>query len=99
MVYLDVTVFDRSGRIVTGLPKADFEIYDEGVPHEVAIFSDSRAPISVGVLIDASLSMTADRIKAALAAAAALGRSLQPQDLCSLASFNSSLHRLANWRP
>lgn len=98
-VYLDVTVLAPDGGIVTGLTKSDFEILDEGVPHDVAIFSDEPSPISVGVLIDASRSMTGDRLTAAITAAAAVGRSLQPQDLWSVAVFNSYLDSLIGWRP
>lgn len=94
-----MTVFDQSDTIVTGLTKDDFEIFDEGVKHDVAVFSDKPSPISVGVLIDTSRSMTGDRIAAAIGAADALGRSLQPQDLWSIATFNSSLRLRIDWRP
>lgn len=99
IVYLDVTVFDPTNAIITGLTQDDFEIFDEGVKHDVAVFSDQPAPISVGVLIDASRSITGDRMTAAVAAASSLGRSLQPQDLWSVATFNSALHTLIGWRP
>jgi Ca-activated chloride channel family protein len=98
-VYLDVTVIAADGTIVTGLTKDDFEILDEGVAHDVAIFSDQPSPISVGVLIDASRSMTGDRMKAAVTAAAAMGRALKPQDLWSVAVFNSYVDSLIGWRP
>lgn len=99
-VYLDVTVLDvKTNGIVTGLTRDDFEIFDEGVKHDVAIFSDAPSPISVGVLIDASGSMRGDRTTAAVAAAAALGRNLRPQDLWSVAAFNTRLFSLIGWRP
>lgn len=98
-VYLDVTVTGPDGAIVSGLTKDDFEIFDEGVRHEVAVFSAEPAPISVGVLIDASRSMTGDRLTAAITAAAALGRALTPKDLWSVAVFNSYLDTLIEWRP
>ena len=99
VVYLDVTVVDRSNAIVTGLTRDDFEIFDEGVRQDVAVFSDKPSAISVGVLIDASRSMTGDRIAAAIGAADALGRSLGPQDLWSVATFNATLRSLIGWRP
>jgi Ca-activated chloride channel family protein len=98
-VYLDVTVMDGAGGIVTGLSQADFEIFDEGARHEVAIFSNEPSPISVGVLIDVSGSMAGDRMQAAQAAAAAVGRSLQPKDLWSVATFSWRLDKLIGWRP
>jgi Ca-activated chloride channel family protein len=98
-VYLDVTVMDRDGAIVRGLTANDFKVFDENVEHDVAIFSDAPQPISVGVLVDASRSMIGDRITAAIAAAAAVGRALQPQDLWSVAVFNYHWQSLIGWRP
>lgn len=98
-VYLDVTVLDANGDVVTGLTKDDFEILDEGVTHDVAVFSAEPSPISIGVLIDTSRSMTGDRITAAIAAATAVGQSLQPKDLWSIYGFSSRLYQIFGWRP
>lgn len=98
-VYLDVTVLAPDGGIVTGLTKDDFEIYDEGVKHDVDVFSNEPSPISVGVLIDASRSMIGERMDAAVMAAAGVGRALQARDLWSVAVFNSYLDSVIGWRP
>src|SRR5689334_17740283 len=98
-VYLDVTVQSPDGSIVRGLTKDDFRIFDEGVEHDVAVFADEPAPISVGVLIDTSGSMTGERIAAAIRAAGALGRSLQPNDLWSISTFDFYRRTLIPWRP
>lgn len=99
VVYLDVTVQAPDGSIVRGLTKEDFLIYDEEVPQEVAIFSAEPAPISVGVLIDTSGSMTGERMAAATRAADALGRSLKPGDLWSISTFDSTRRTMITWRP
>lgn len=99
IVYLDLTVTAADGSIVTGLTKDHFEIFDEGVRHEVAVFSDQPEPISLGILVDTSNSMTGDRITAAIAAADAMGRALQPKDLWSVFAFNARLSQLVGWRP
>jgi Ca-activated chloride channel family protein len=99
LVYLDLTVTAANGSIVTGLTKDDFEIFDEGVRHEVAVFSDQPEPISLGILIDTSRSMVGDRIQAAINAADAMGRALQPKDLWSVFTFNTRLNQLIGWRP
>jgi len=98
-VYLDVTVQAPDGSIVRGLTKDDFLIYDEGVLQSVAVFSDAPAPISIGVLIDTSGSMTGARMAAAIRAADALGRSLQPNDLWSISTFDSQRRTMIGWRP
>src|SRR3982750_3038168 len=99
VVYLDVTVQAPDGSIVRGLAKDDFLIYDEDVPQDVAIFSAEPAPISVGVLIDTSGSMTGERMGAAIRAADALGHSLQRDDLWSISTFDSTRRTMITWRP
>jgi Ca-activated chloride channel family protein len=99
VVYLDVTVQAPDGSIVRGLAKDDFLIYDEEVQQEVAVFSDEPAPISVGVLIDTSGSMTGERMAAATRAADALGRSLRPGDQWSISTFDSTRRTMISWRP
>jgi Ca-activated chloride channel family protein len=99
VVYLDVTVQAPDGSIVRGLTKNDFLIYDEEALQEVAIFSAEPAPISVGVLIDTSGSMTGERMASATRAADALGRSLQPGDLWSISTFDSTRRTMITWRP
>ena len=99
VVYLDVTVQAPDGSIVRGLAKDEFLIYDEEVLQDVAVFSAEPAPISVGVLIDTSGSMTGDRMAAAIRAADALGRSLQAGDLWSISTFDSIRRTMISWRP
>lgn len=99
LVYLDLTVTAPDGSIVTGLTQNDFEIFDEGVRHEIAVFSDRPEAISLGILVDTSNSMTGDRIKAAIGAADAMGRALQSKDLWSVFAFNTRLIPLIGWRP
>ncbi|HJU41313.1 MAG TPA: VWA domain-containing protein [Vicinamibacterales bacterium] len=97
-VYLDVTVQAPDGSIVRGLEKEDFLIYDEEALQEVAVFSAEPAPISIGVLIDTSGSMTGDRMAAAIRAADALGHSLQPGDRWSISTFDSTRRTMITWR-
>jgi len=97
-VYLDATVTDARGRGVTGLSKEDFIIVDEGEPQVVSVFSDKPAPISIGILIDTSLSMKGERLAAALHAVDAVGRALSISDQWSLFAFSDDLHRLTPWR-
>ena len=99
VVYLDVTVQAPDGSIVRGLAKDDFLIYDEEALQDVAVFSAEAAPISVGVLIDTSGSMTGDRMAAAIRAADALGHSLQAGDLWSISTFDSIRRTMITWRP
>ena len=63
-----VTVTDDGGRFVSGLEKEDFTVYDDGVRQEVTYFSNDRMPVSLGILLDVSGSMTADKLSTAKAA-------------------------------
>ncbi|MDZ7638723.1 MAG: VWA domain-containing protein [Bryobacterales bacterium] len=50
-------VENREGRIVNTLSKEDFEIIDNGKPREIQYFSrQSDLPLSIGLLIDTSMS-------------------------------------------
>ena len=61
-------VTDRSGRFVSGLHKEDFAVFEDGEPQEVAYFSSERVPVSLGLVLDASGSMTPDKMSAARSA-------------------------------
>jgi Ca-activated chloride channel family protein len=65
LVNVTATVTDDSGRFVSGLRKEDFTVYDNDVRQEVSYFSNERVPVSLGILLDTSGSMTEDKIATA----------------------------------
>src|SRR5258708_3395565 len=58
LVTLTLTVTDLYGRYVSGLSKNAFLVSDNNVEQEITFFSDSDAPVSVGILFDVSGSMS-----------------------------------------
>jgi Ca-activated chloride channel family protein len=58
LVLIPVTVTDQVNRFVLGLQKGDFELFEDGIEQNVALFSGEDAPLSVGVLFDKSASMS-----------------------------------------
>lgn len=55
LVRLLITVKDAAGGIVGGLNRGDFNIYDNGVPQNVAVFErQTEQPLSVATLVDTS---------------------------------------------
>ena len=54
MVSLPVVVTTREGKRVTDLVQQDFEVFEDGVPQEIAGFSPTDEPISVALLLDTS---------------------------------------------
>ena len=57
-----VTVRDADGRLVTGLTRDDFDVFEDGDPQTMTQFTRERVPVSVGVLLDISDSMFGRRI-------------------------------------
>jgi len=57
IVQVTVSVTDASGRLITGLTQADFQVFEDGLEQAITQFTDKRVPVSVGMLLDASDSM------------------------------------------
>ncbi len=57
MVSVTVTVSDKNRRFVTGLTKNDFEVYDDNVKQEIALFATQDSPLTLGIVYDVSGSM------------------------------------------
>ena len=57
MVSVTVTVSDKHRRFVTGLTKDQFEVYDDNVKQEIALFSTQDSPLTLGIVYDVSGSM------------------------------------------
>ena len=58
LVVVPVTVTDATNRFVLGLEKADFQVFEDGAEQKITHFSGEDAPLSIGLLIDTSGSMT-----------------------------------------
>jgi VWFA-related protein len=65
LVHVTATVTDRDGRFASGPSKDDFSVFDNDVRQEISQFSAERTPVSLGILLDTSGSMTEDRLTAA----------------------------------
>ncbi len=86
MVVVNVTVTDPYDRIVTGLDQSNFQIYDDKVEQKIEAFSTEDAPISVGLIFDASGSMS-DKIQKSKQAALQFFKTSNPQDEFMLINF------------
>jgi hypothetical protein len=58
LVLIPVTVTDRHSRLVTGLDKEYFKIFEDKVEQTIIHFGMDDAPVSVGVVLDCSGSMS-----------------------------------------
>src|SRR5436190_5506737 len=68
LVNVTATVSDDTGHFVTGLTKDDFTVFEDGAPQEIAQFSNERVPVSLGILLDTSGSMTPEKMSSARSA-------------------------------
>ena len=62
VVTVTATVVDPAGRLVTGLSKDDFLVYDDSEEQAITQFVSERVPVSLGLLLDVSDSMTGKRM-------------------------------------
>jgi Ca-activated chloride channel homolog len=101
LVRLLATVKDVNGSPVAGLQKSDFEIAENGVRQEIALFERHTAqPLSVAILLDISGS-TAREMKYQTDAVARFLKALfgegNPDDRAALFTFNWEITRAVNY--
>ena len=89
LVTLTLTVTDIYGRYISGLQKNAFTINDSGEDQNITYFSDSDAPISVGILFDVSASMSGEKIAKARKALEKFINTSHPSDEYYLIAFNN----------
>lgn len=87
LVALNVTVTDKSGRLVTNLPQSAFQVLENGAPQQIKIFKREDVPVSMGLIIDNSGSMREKR-QAVESAALALVKDSNRQDEVFIVNFN-----------
>ena len=87
LVVVPVTVTDATNRFVLGLEKGDFEILEDGTAQKITHFSGEDAPISIGLLIDTSGSMTM-KLDTSRKAVEELLKTLNAQDEAFLVAFS-----------
>ena len=57
LVTLTVTVTDPYNRLVTGLDRQHFQVYEDKVKQSIEFFNDDDVPVSMGIVFDVSGSM------------------------------------------
>jgi Ca-activated chloride channel family protein len=87
LVQIPMTVTDPLNRLVTGLEKENFTVFDNNAPQAIKYFSSEDAPISIGVVFDLSGSMSSKFVRARKALTEFL-RTSNPQDEFFVVGFN-----------
>ena len=96
IINLTVTVTDAQGRLIGGLDRDAFSVFEDGVKQELALFNKDRLPLSVVLLMDASASME-DKVLPARAAAKRFVQTLVPADRARVVSFNNHIDVLQDF--
>jgi Ca-activated chloride channel homolog len=87
LALVNVTVTDPYDRLVTGLEKDNFPVFEDGVPQEIVNFVSEDVPISIGIVLDMSGSMS-DKVDKARQAAVQFLKTANPRDEFFLVSLN-----------
>ena len=87
LVLINVTVRDPLNRFVTGLEKEQFKLFEDKVEQKISQFASEDAPLSIGLVFDASGSM-GSKLQKARQAAAQFFKTANPEDEFFLVQFN-----------
>jgi VWFA-related protein len=87
LVVLHVTVKDRRGGYVAGLPAEAFAVLEDDQPQQIQFFAMQDAPVTVGLIIDSSGSMLPVRDRVIAAAGTFADTSNRDDEIFALA-FN-----------
>ena len=86
LVLVPVTITDPMNRLVTGLDRENFNVYEGKEPQEIRHFSSEDAPLSLGVIFDMSGSMSS-KIERAREAVVEFFKTANPQDEFFMITF------------
>jgi VWFA-related protein len=99
LTVVTATVRDANGRLVAGLPRDAFQVFEDGAPVAITQFTNERVPLGLGLLLDVSDSMYGRRIADARTAVEQfLVNLLAPADAFFLMTFNHEPHLLFDWK-
>jgi VWFA-related protein len=91
LVVLHTTVVDRKGRLVTELNRDHFKVYEDGVEQKLAVFKNEDIPVTVGLVLDNSASMS-DKRKEMMTAALTFVETSNRLDEVFVVNFNSDYY-------
>ena len=87
---LDVSVKDREGALVSGLAQDNFHVFENGRPQPLTVFDHDDLPVTLGILMDESRSMTPKRADVLGAAEAFIAESNHNDEIFVL-NFNEKV--------
>ena len=98
LTVITATVRDAQGRLVAGLARDGFEVFEDGERQTIAQFTSERVAVGLGVLLDTSDSMFGQRIRDARTAVERfLFELLGERDEYFVMAFNHDPRPLSSW--
>jgi len=92
LVLLDVSVRDAAGGRISGLPKENFGVFEDGKPQQITQFAHADIPVTVGLVVDESGSMRQKQPEVITAALAFIQAS-NHEDEVFVVNFNEKPRR------
>jgi Ca-activated chloride channel family protein len=96
LVLVPVTITDPMNRLVTGLDKENFQLFEGNASQQIRTFSAEDAPVSLGVIFDSSGSMSSkmDRAKDAVVE---FFKTANPQDEFFMITFSDEPEEVSDF--
>jgi Ca-activated chloride channel family protein len=96
LVLVPVTITDPMNRLVTGLEKENFQLYEGNSAQEIRTFSSEDAPVSLGVIFDSSGSMSS-KMERAKEAVIEFFKTANPQDEFFMITFSDEPEEVSDF--
>jgi Ca-activated chloride channel family protein len=96
LVLVPVTITDPLNRLVTGLDKENFQLFEGNSPQDIKTFSSEDAPVSLGVIFDSSGSMSS-KMEQAKDAVVEFFKTANPQDEFFMITFSDEPEEVSDF--
>jgi Ca-activated chloride channel family protein len=96
LVLVPVTITDPMNRLVTGLEREDFQIFENNGKQKISSFASEDAPVSIGIIFDLSGSMGSKLIRARESILQFI-KTANPQDEFFVIGFNERPELMENF--
>src|SRR6202140_3627398 len=98
LVILNATVLDKDGKFVSGLHRADFQVFEDGQEQKLMTFTAEETPFAAAILLDTSGSMES-RLTLGRSAAIRFLDGLRDEDVAAVYNFDSKVEQMQDFSP
>ena len=98
VVALNVTVLDPQAKLLAGISRDKFTVFEDGIRQEIAYFETSEVPLDLALLVDSSVSMQS-KLAFVKQAASGFVDTLRAGDRAAVFAFNSYVRPLQAFTP